>query len=56
MILINLERQESLMEFKELAPRMKVQESTLRQWVHRGKLIAVRRGKKLYSHSRLFVE
>lgn len=50
------ERKEPLLEFKELAPRMKVQESTLRQWVHRGKLIAVRRRKKLYSHPRLSVE
>lgn len=49
------ERQEPLLEFKELAPRMQVQESTLRQWVHRGKLIAVRRGKKLYSHPRLLL-
>jgi excisionase family DNA binding protein len=56
MIITNLEHREPLMEFKELAPRLNVQESTLRQWVHRGKLIAVRRGKKLYSHPRLFLE
>ncbi|HEY7356763.1 MAG TPA: Fic family protein [Ktedonobacterales bacterium] len=48
-----LERLDALLEFKELAPRLGVQESTLRQWVHRGKLIAIRRGKKLYSHPRL---
>ncbi len=55
MIVTNLERQEPLLEFKALAPQMGVQESTLRQWVHRGKLIAVKRGKKLYSHPRLLL-
>ncbi len=55
MIITNLERLEPLQEFRELAPRLGVQESTLRQWVHRGKLIAVRRGKKLYSHPRLLL-
>lgn len=48
-----LERQEPLMEFRLLAPQLGVRESTLRQWVRRGKLIAIKRGKKLYSHPKL---
>jgi hypothetical protein len=55
-ILEMLERQESLLEFKLLAPQMGVQESTLRQWVRRDKLIAIKRGNKLYSHPRLLLE
>lgn len=50
-----LENQESLMELEKLAPHYGVKEGTLRQWVHRGKLIAVRRGRKLYSHPRLYL-
>jgi Fic family protein len=46
-------RQEPLAELKGLAAQLGVQESTLRQWVHRGKLLAIKRGKKLYSHARL---
>lgn len=50
-----MERQEPLIEFKLLAPQLGVQESTLRQWVHRGRMIAVKRGRKLYSHPKLFL-
>src|SRR5579859_6276110 len=42
-----LERQEPLMEFRSLAPVLNARESTLRQWVHRGKLIAIKRGNRL---------
>ncbi|WP_425145141.1 MerR family transcriptional regulator [Deinococcus sp.] len=34
----------------ELAAELGVQEATLRQWVSRGQLVAVRRGRRLYSH------
>jgi fido (protein-threonine AMPylation protein) len=54
-IIALIERQEPLIEFKSLASQFGVQESTLRQWVHRGKLIAVKRGKKLYSHPKLLL-
>ena len=55
LIAIALERHEPLLEFSDLAPALGVQEDTLRQWVHRGKLIAIKRGKKLYSHPRLLL-
>lgn len=55
-IIALIERQEPLIEFKSLASVMRVQESTLRQWVHRGKLIAIKRGKKLYSHPFLLLD
>jgi hypothetical protein len=51
-----LERQEPLMEFKAFAPRLGVRQATLRQWVRRNKLIALKRGNKLYSHPRLLLE
>ncbi len=55
MIAIALERHEPLLEFKDLSPALGVREDTLRQWVHRGKLIAIKRGKKLYSHPHLIL-
>ena len=56
LIVAAMERREPLIEFKLLAPQLGVQESTLRQWVHRGKLLAAKRGKKLYSHPRLLLD
>jgi len=50
-----LEQQEPLVELKILAHQLGVKETTLRQWVVRGKLIAVKRGRKLHSHSRLVI-
>ena len=35
------------------APEMGIKEATLRQWVTRGRLIAVKRGGRLYSHPAL---
>jgi len=52
---IALEQHEPLLDFKELAARLGVKEVTLRLWIHRGKLIAIKRGKKLYSHPRLIL-
>ena len=54
-IALALESHEPLVELKELVPHFDVKEGTLRQWVHRGKLIAIKRRGKLYSHPRLFL-
>jgi Fic family protein len=54
-IALAIEPRESLMELNDLAPDFSVKESTLRQWVHRGKLIAIKRQGKLYSHPRLYL-
>ena len=51
-----VERREGLRDFKTLSAELGVQEVTLRQWVTRGKLIAVKRGKKLFSHASLRLE
>ncbi len=55
LIATTLERQEPLMDFSSLATILNVRESTLRQWVHRGKLIAIKRGNRLASHPRLLL-
>ena len=39
-----------LQPLSELAQGFGVQEATLRQWVTRGQLVAVKRGRRLYSH------
>lgn len=49
-------REPPLLTLRELAPQFGVQEATLRQWVTRGKLIAVKRGGRLMSHPELLVE
>jgi len=56
MIATSLQHREPLLEFKELAPQFKVKEGTLRQWVNRGKLIALKQGNKLYSHPKLYLD
>lgn len=48
-----LEQKEALQELKELASYFDVKEATLRQWVSRDKLIAIKRGNRLYSHPKL---
>ena len=48
-----MERQEPLMEMPEVAARLGVKEDTLRQRIQRGRHLAIKRGKKLYSHPRL---
>ena len=45
-----------LLTLRHLAPSFGVQEATLRQWVSRGKLIAVKRGGKLLSHAELLID
>jgi Fic family protein len=44
---------EPLMDLAEVASILGAKEESLRQRVHRGTLVAVKRGKKLYSHPRL---
>ncbi len=39
-----------LQPLSELASAFGVQEATLRQWITRGQLVAVKRGRRLYSH------
>jgi fido (protein-threonine AMPylation protein) len=51
-----LERREPLLALRDLALQLGVQEVTLRQWVLRDKLIAVKRGKRLYSHAKLRIK
>jgi fido (protein-threonine AMPylation protein) len=53
LIVVALERQEPLLELAEVAARLGVREDALRQRIHRGRLVAIKRGKKLYSHPRL---
>lgn len=45
-----LERHERLLSLPELAARLGVKESALRKRIERGTLLAVRRGKRVYSH------
>jgi hypothetical protein len=53
MIALALERQEPLIPLADLAPQLGVKESALRVRLLRGRLIAIKRGNKLYSHARL---
>lgn len=55
MVAATLELKEPLLEFKDLALHFGVKEGTLRQWVKRDKLIALKRGNKLYSHPSLYL-
>jgi fido (protein-threonine AMPylation protein) len=50
-----MEKQEPLMDLNAMAARLEVKEGTLRQWILRGKLVAIKRGKKLYSHPKLIL-
>ncbi|MFB9993606.1 Fic family protein [Deinococcus oregonensis] len=50
-----VEAKTPLQPLRELAPELGVQEATLRQWVQRGHLIALKRGGRLLSHSELLV-
>jgi hypothetical protein len=45
-----VETQNPLLPLRELAVAFSVQEATLRQWVGRGQLVAVKRRGRLYSH------
>ncbi len=54
-IILVIEQKESLSDFNSLSEHFKVQTNTLRQWVTRGKLIAVKRDGKLWSHHKLLL-
>jgi hypothetical protein len=45
-----LETREPLMELPELAARLGVKEPALRKRIERGALLAIKRGKRVYSH------
>ncbi len=51
-----LEKNATLRSLAELSEEIGVKEGTLRQWVLRGKLIALKRERKLYSHPKLLLE
>lgn len=48
--ILALEQQEPLLEMSEVAARLGVREAALRKRIERGTLLAIRRGKRLYSH------
>lgn len=50
-----VEEHTPLLPLRDLADQFDVQEATLRQWVTRGHLVAVKRGRRLYSHERLLL-
>ena len=50
LIILALERQEPLLELPEVAARLGVKETALRKRIERGTLLAIKRGKRLYSH------
>ena len=50
-----VEEHTPLLPLRDLAAQFDVQEATLRQWVTRGHLVAVKRGRRLYSHERLLL-
>jgi Fic family protein len=53
MTILAMEKQEALMEMPEVAAQLGIREDALRQRIQRGKHLAIKRGKKLYSHPRL---
>lgn len=55
LIIANLEKQEPLVDMATLSRSTGIKEGTLRQWVNRAKLIAVKRGNRLYSHPGLIL-
>ena len=55
MIVLAMEKHEQLMELPGVAAQLGINEGALRVRIHRGKHIAIKRGKKLYSHPRLAV-
>lgn len=50
LLALSVEAVSPLRPLSELAQGFGVQEATLRQWVTRGQLVAVKRGRRLYSH------
>ena len=53
MIVLTMEEQEKLSELPEVATQLNIKEAALRQRIHRGTHLAIKRGKKLYSHPHL---
>ncbi|MGH2487477.1 MAG: Fic family protein [Ktedonobacterales bacterium] len=53
LIAIALERHEPLLELSAVAAQLGITEGALRVRIHRGRHIAIKRGKRLYSHPRL---
>lgn len=51
----SVEERSPLRPLRDLAADFGVQEATLRQWVTRGQLVAVKRGRRLYSHPELLL-
>jgi Fic family protein len=53
MIVLAMEKQEPLLDLPEVAARLRIKEDALRQRIQRGKHLAIKRGKRLYTHPRL---
>lgn len=56
MIITALKQTESLFILKDLTDYFQVKETTLRQWIKRDKLIAIKENNKLYSHPQLYLD
>ncbi len=56
MLALSAERQQPLVDFAHLAKILQVQEVTLRQWIRRGRLVAIKREGKWYSNELLMLE
>ncbi|GGJ53195.1 Fic family protein [Deinococcus roseus] len=50
LLALAVETKEPLLPFSELSKVLEVKESTLRKWVERDQLVAIKRGKRWYSH------
>ncbi len=55
MIITALQQKENLFLLKDLTDYFQVKETTLRQWIKRDKLIAIKKNNKLYSHPKLYL-
>lgn len=55
MIVNALKQKEKLFLLKDLTDYFQVKETTLRQWIKRDKLIAIKENNKLYSHPKLYL-
>ena len=56
MIITALRLKEPLLILRDLSDYFQVKETTLRQWIKRDKLIAIKENNKLYSHPKLYLE
>lgn len=55
MIIMALKQGEKLLLLRDLTDYFQVKETTLRQWISRDKLIAIKENNKLYSHPKLYL-